>query len=252
MARRSEGLISLAARLPWWGALLLGGVFYTLLAHVMPMALVGPLAKALEPAFRMLGYFLAAACLLGAVLRLGTRLKQKLLFDGQRSLNEIRSLNWSDFEHLIAEAFRREGFVSNLTDSGPDGGVDLVLTRERERWFVQCKQWRTRRVGVKTVRELAGVISAAGVAGGIVVCSGGYTASARAFARQAGIRLIDGAALSKMVVPGQTTSSPGGTSSDCPSCGSQLVRRIARQGQRSGLLFYGCSGFPKCRYTRDA
>ena len=218
----------------------------------MPMTLSGPLAKALEPALRMSGYLLAAACLLGAALRLATRLKQRRLFDGQRSLNEILSLSWSDFEHLIAEAFRREGFVTNLTDPGPDGGVDLVLTRERERWFVQCKQWRTRLVGVKPVRELAGVISAAGVTGGIVVCSGDFTSSARAFARQAGIRLIDGAALSKMVVSGKTESSPAGASSDCPSCGSQLVRRIARQGQRRGLLFYGCSGFPKCRYTRDA
>lgn len=32
----------------------------------------------------------------------------------------------------------------------------------------------------------------------------------------------------------------------CPFCHSKLVRR---QGQRGA--FYGCSGYPKCRYTRQ-
>lgn len=36
----------------------------------------------------------------------------------------------------------------------------------------------------------------------------------------------------------------------CPKCGSRLVRRTARQGKNAGQTFLGCSGFPKCRYTR--
>lgn len=34
----------------------------------------------------------------------------------------------------------------------------------------------------------------------------------------------------------------------CPQCGSELVLRIARSGTNAGQNFYGCSGFPKCRY----
>ena len=37
----------------------------------------------------------------------------------------------------------------------------------------------------------------------------------------------------------------------CPACNRVMVRRIARKGPRSGKPFYGCSGFPKCTYTRD-
>lgn len=34
----------------------------------------------------------------------------------------------------------------------------------------------------------------------------------------------------------------------CPKCGSELVLRTARNGANIGKNFYGCSGFPKCRY----
>jgi len=35
----------------------------------------------------------------------------------------------------------------------------------------------------------------------------------------------------------------------CPKCGGKLVLRTARQGKNAGNKFYGCSNFPKCRYT---
>ena len=36
----------------------------------------------------------------------------------------------------------------------------------------------------------------------------------------------------------------------CPKCGSPLVLRTAKKGTNTGKQFYGCSGFPKCRYIR--
>ena len=35
----------------------------------------------------------------------------------------------------------------------------------------------------------------------------------------------------------------------CPRCGAELVLRTAKKGEHSGEQFYGCSRFPKCRYT---
>lgn len=37
----------------------------------------------------------------------------------------------------------------------------------------------------------------------------------------------------------------------CPRCGRMLVFRTAKRGARAGQSFYGCSGFPSCRYTRN-
>ncbi len=36
----------------------------------------------------------------------------------------------------------------------------------------------------------------------------------------------------------------------CPRCGSPLVLRTATRGRNSGGQFWGCSAFPKCRYTK--
>lgn len=37
----------------------------------------------------------------------------------------------------------------------------------------------------------------------------------------------------------------------CPKCGKQLVLRVAKKGENAGKQFYGCSGFPKCRYIQN-
>ena len=34
----------------------------------------------------------------------------------------------------------------------------------------------------------------------------------------------------------------------CPKCGASLVLRTARKGNNVGEQFYGCTGFPKCRF----
>ena len=37
----------------------------------------------------------------------------------------------------------------------------------------------------------------------------------------------------------------------CPRCGSELVLRTVKKGERAGEQFYGCSKFPKCRYSKS-
>lgn len=37
----------------------------------------------------------------------------------------------------------------------------------------------------------------------------------------------------------------------CPRCGRELILRTARKGEHAGEQFYGCSGFPKCRYSES-
>jgi restriction system protein len=37
----------------------------------------------------------------------------------------------------------------------------------------------------------------------------------------------------------------------CPRCGSTLVIRSAKTGLNAGRKFYGCSSFPKCRFTKS-
>ena len=41
-------------------------------------------------------------------------------------------------------------------------------------------------------------------------------------------------------------------SKQCPRCGGELVLRTAKKGNNTGSQFYGCSNYPKCRYTTQS
>jgi restriction system protein len=112
----------------------------------------------------------------------------------QRALDDLRALTWQQFEEVIADAFRRHGYRVLETGgrNAPDGGVDLVLSRDRERTVVQAKRWRSSRVSVQPVRELYGVQRAMGAEHAMFVTVGGYTQDAAAFAAQVGMTLVDG------------------------------------------------------------
>lgn len=103
-------------------------------------------------------------------------------------------MSWREFEMLVGEAFRLQGYsvVENGGGGGADGGVDLVLTKTGEKFLVQCKQWKAFRVGVDVVREHYGVMAAKGAAGGFVVTSGAFTSEAKAFTDGRNVRLVDG------------------------------------------------------------
>lgn len=63
----------------------------------------------------------------------------------------------------MGEAFRMQGYrVVETGGNGPDGGIDLILRKDREKYLVQCKQWKAFSVVVPVVRELYGVMAAKG------------------------------------------------------------------------------------------
>ncbi len=118
------------------------------------------------------------------------------------------------------------------------------------------------------VRELLGVMTAAGAAGGYVVTSGTFTEEARRFAAGREIELIAGDALARMIreqaaAPAPRTSTsgvnapavpapaPAATPAPaCPTSAAPMVLRTARKGSNAGSAFWGCSTFPGCRGTR--
>jgi restriction system protein len=192
-------------------------------------------------------------------------------------VESLRALSWQEFEQLVGEAYRRQGYtVEESGGGGADGGVDLVLKKAGETTLVQCKQWKTWKVGVKIVRELYGVMAAENAARGIVVACGRFTRDAQSFAEGKPLELIDGSALWELVkavksgskartpsavqpisptpataVP-QSSPDPQANMPACPKCGSEMVLRTARKGSHAGSQFYGCSSYPACRGTRKA
>ena len=179
----------------------------------------------------------------------------------------MRRMTWREFEQLVGQVFRGRGYEVSRSEPGPDGGVDLVATKDSERVLVQCKHWRAQSVGVKVVRELHGVVAAQGASRGYVVTSGVFTQEAWSFAQLCNIELVDGEKLGSLIrevkeglakglthadgnIPDQAQRTLDSGEPPCPKCGSAMARRTARRGSRAGEEFWGCSRFPLCRGTR--
>lgn len=257
MARRTliDELFRLTTQIPWWLAAGLGGAFYYTFKYYLPTQVSENLKPAWTPMFNVLAWGLLGICIAGAITGLIRDLRDRRLFNRQSSLRSIRALPWDKFERFTLEAYRRQGFKAQATNAGADGGVDIVLTRNGETTLVQCKQWKSQRVGVKAIRELAGVVAARRADRGIFVCSGDYTADAVAFAHEANIELLDGKALEALLDREKVATEPllaePKSTHICPQCGGTLVRRVAKRGKHQGEAFLGCSSFPKCRYSRN-
>lgn len=284
MARRKQSafddLVELAALMPWWAGAVLAVISYIVIHQFaikpVPTATdVGQLGQAMsQQLIRTLAtfgqYVIPAGFLFGAVISAVGRAKRKRLLKTTAEAtaqNAAKSLSWQAFEMLVGEAFRSEGYAVRETQAGPDGGVDLELTKDGELSLVQCKQWRATKVGVSTVRELFGVMAARGAVAAFVVTTGVFTKEAQRFAEGRNITLIDGQTLDVMIRNSgdkrpTNGPQPAAASSaenkpalrtdavpNCPKCGGAMVKRLARKGPNAGQEFWGCSDFPQCRGT---
>jgi restriction system protein len=284
-----EDLLDFLAAAPWWGGPVLALVVYLVLAFLPPLIFTDPptatpgspavvsfyapirqVLVGLAPwSWKILVALWAAAMVI--------KLVNARRLDRQTGLASIRELSWEQFEQLLAEAFRRQGYSVRCTGSASgDGGVDLELERGGNRTLVQCKQWRAWKVGVRSVRELRGVVAAERADGGVLVTSGRFTREARDFAEQSGVRLIAEEELAEMIsaVQRRTTvaikaiappvsqesavasaTRPSERRPDappaCPTCGADMRQRVARRGVLAGEPFWGCSRYPKCKGKRS-
>lgn len=205
-----------------------------------------------------------------AVLSAGLAKRKRALLDGQRDLESLRQLGWQEFEWLVGEAYRRQGYrVEESLGVGADGGVDVMLRKGNDVWLVQCKQWRTQSVGAPTIREIFGLVSHHQATGAIVITSGHFTRDALAFAEGKPIELINGKSLLDLVKSVQKPSAATGrvttppplpspapvvsvSAPTCPACGSTMLLRMARKGPNAGNQFWGCPSYPRCRGVRPA
>ncbi len=287
MSRRNKEnvnqLLELISRIPWWASLLCAALAYLVL-HAVATA---PLPKVIQPGqvgavmagsiwrgLAMAGqYVVPLLFALGALMsfvrrRQGAALVQQAA--KTKSPDGLNQMSWAQFERMVSETLRRMGYqVVENGGGGADGGIDLHATKAGQRYIVQCKQWRTYRVGVAVVREHFGVITAERAAGGLIITSGRFTQDAIDFAAGKPITLVDGAQLHKTVTAVSKSDQPqmdrsfasrgqeipkSATASapSCPVCDSEMVLRQAKQGSKAGSSFWGCRQFPKCRGIRPA
>lgn len=274
----AEDLLDLISMLPWWGGVALAIVSYLVLhrlAAPVPMMQTQPgqIGQMVSGIFKQtLAYYgqfiLPTLCLIGAAISAFKRnQRNNLIADvaASSAVNVLDGMTWREFEMLVGEAFRLQGYqVVETGGNGADGGVDLVLRKDNEKFYVQCKQWKAYKVGVEVVREMYGVMAAHGATGGFVVTSGRFTDAASQFALGRNLKLVDGPALMKLIehaksnrtaavktdVNVKTPMKTKLTAPSCPHCAETMVQRSAKRGAHAGQSFWGCVAYPSCKGIR--
>ena len=263
MPRKSDNILESLATLPWWVSVIVAMLVYAAMAFLVPMVTSGNILVGVGQTSIKLAPYGLLLFLLPVPFSLFNAWRKRKQLDVQQDINTIRDLSWQRFEELVGEAYRRQGYrVIENDGAGPDGGVDLVIGKDSKRYLVQCKQWRSQKVGVKVVREMFGLVTAEQAAGGIVITSGQFTRDAAGFAKNKPLELVDGEQLAALIDAVQRESgvsiSAVGRSTKldteipaCPMCSNKMVLRTAGKGRNAGQQFWGCSRFPKCRGTRS-
>jgi restriction system protein len=124
----------------------------------------------------------------------------KEVLDGMAQGQNLATMDWQDFEHLIRELLakefgRKEGSEVRITRASRDRGVDAVIfdpdPLHGGKYVVQAKRYNNV-VDVSAVRDLWGTVLNEGAARGILVTTSHYGRDAKDFASNKPLTLIDG------------------------------------------------------------
>jgi HJR/Mrr/RecB family endonuclease len=175
--------------LPLVAALLIAGAVYAGLGLALPLLIHA--RAGLLIGCNVTGAVLGLAVTLAWLFPwVDARLRRQLL----EQTTNLRSLSAREFEQLVGELLRREGW--DVEETGrhgePDGNIDLRIRRGEQRRLVQCKRWTSWQLGVDEVRKLAGTLLREGLerGDGVLVTSSGFTPAAVTEAAATGIELV--------------------------------------------------------------
>jgi len=172
---------------------------------------------------------------------------------------QLRALDWYQFEKAVEILYQQLGYkVIRTGGAKPDGGIDLIIEKDGKKTAIQCKQWKTWNVGVKPMREFLGALTDAGLQRGIFITLCGYTGEAKQLADKHHIQIIDETELTNLLEQSDARYNPAliavlrDPHKYCPKCECVMVLRTAKKGAGSGKPFWGCSAYPRCRFTMPA
>jgi HJR/Mrr/RecB family endonuclease len=225
---------NLVARTSGWTVLAIALILYPGVGLLLPVLL--GMSKVFLIEFNTVGVVLAM------VLGMGWLDAQLIASERRRLLewtSNLRLLDSTEFEWLVGEMFRREGWTVQETgrSDGPDGNIDLVLVRDGQRSVVQCKRWNSWVVGVDEIRNFAGTLMREKLSAksGIYVTLSSFGKQARAEANVLGIELIDSDALLARIERVRRAE-------PCSSCEKPMVLAHSIHGWWLRCVSTGCNG----------
>lgn len=227
-------LIPFVTRVRGWVVAAAALIFYPGIGLLLPVMFGWPANWLLS--INLIGATVAGLLAVGYLVVLIQAKNRRHLFEWT---TDLRLLTATEFEYLVGELFRREGWevVETGRQDGPDGNIDLVLTRGRDRRIVQCKRWTSWQVGVKDIRGFAGTLMREKASGkeGIFVTISDFTPQAEEEAAKTGMVLVDRADLFARVERARRKE-------PCPICRQPMLFDRSPRGWWFRCVAVGCTG----------
>jgi restriction system protein len=119
-------------------------------------------------------------------------------------------MKWHNFELLVAEGFRLQGFsVTEFSPAGAATGSDMMLVKGPKTFCVQCRDWQVSTVGVVPIELLYKAMAERGADAGYVVTTGEVSEEAAALAAARKIQFVRGPSLLAMLEKAKETITTG-------------------------------------------
>jgi restriction system protein len=174
----------------------------------------------------------------------------------ESGISEIDAMDGIQFEYYLKELYSSNGYKVEITTASGDYGGDLILWKENRKMVIQAKRY-SKDVGIKAVQEVMGAKAYYSADEAWVVTNSHFTKAATELAKKSNVILIDREQLIDLILTmnlniqsqraqEKIVSTPESSVLKCCRCGSPMLLRTGKKGQ-----FYGCSRFPKCRYTQN-
>ncbi len=179
-----NSIFAILLRSPWWVSGAIAAALFALGRLVIPAE------------YSIYAIFLALPFIVISANTLWKQLRAPSADAVAGNLGALRALSWQEFSTALEEGFRRDGYgVKRIGRAG----ADLELVKAGRVTLVAGKRWKVARAGVEMLRELDAAREAHDAHDSIYIASAEVTDTARAFAAKAGIRLVEGADLARLV-----------------------------------------------------
>jgi restriction system protein len=179
-----NSIFAILLRSPWWVSAALAAAMFFLARLLIPAE------YSIYAVFLALPFFVISAHTLWKQLRAPSEDKVAA------RLEALRAMSWQEFSVALEDAFRRDGYSVKRIDRS---GADIEIVKAGRVTLVAGKRWKVGRTGIEALRELDAARVAHDAHDSIYIASGEVTDTARAFASKAGLRLVEGADLTRLV-----------------------------------------------------
>lgn len=116
-----------------------------------------------------------------------------------KALSQLMLMDPFDFEKYIACIYKDLGYAVQLTRKTGDGGKDIILKKDGQTYYVECKRYK-KPIDSRKMRDFIGACVVDGDhIKGIYVTTSSFTKDAVATANKKGIQLINGSSLDRLI-----------------------------------------------------